>query len=118
MSQSTVRAGEPSRPHLETRHGVRQLVVDGKPFLILGGELHNSSSSSSNYMATVWPRLVEQHLNTVLAAVSWELIEPEEGKFDFSTVDSLIAGARQHQMHLVLLWFGSWKNGQSSYAPY
>jgi hypothetical protein len=106
------------RPHLETRNGVRQLIVDGKPFLILGGELHNSSSSSLAYMKPLWPILAEKKLNTVLAAVSWELIEPEEGKFDFTLVDGLIHGARQNQMHLVLLWFGSWKNGVSSYPPY
>jgi len=111
-------ASENFAPHLETRHGVRQLIVDGQPFLILGGELHNSSSSSSNYMETVWPRLVEKNLNTVLAAVSWELIEPEEGKFDFSTVDAFIESARQNHLHIVFLWFGAWKNGLSSYAPY
>ena len=105
-------------PHLENRGGVRQLIVDGKPFLILGGELHNSSSSSLAYMKTLWPILVEKKLNTVLAAVSWELIEPQEGKFDFTLVDGLIEGARQNQMHLVFLWFGSWKNGVSSYPPF
>ena len=110
--------GGPSRPHLETRHGVRQLVVDGKPFLILGGELRNSSSSSREYMKISWPRLVEKKLNTVLAVVSWELIEPEEGKFDFSSVDGFIEGARKHKLKVVFLWFGSWKNGLSSYQPY
>ena len=105
------------KPHLENRDGVRQLMVDGQPFLILGGELHNSSSSSLAYMKTLWPVLVEKKLNTVLAAVSWELIEPQEGKFDFTLVDGLIEGARQNRMHLVFLWFGSWKNGVSSYPP-
>jgi GH35 family endo-1,4-beta-xylanase len=106
------------QPHLETRHGVRQLVVDGKPFLILGGELRNSSSSSREYMKRFWPQLVEKKLNTVLAVVSWELIEPEEGKFDFSSVDSFIEDARKSHMKVVFLWFGSWKNGLSSYPPF
>jgi hypothetical protein len=110
-------ASESSAPHLEKRHGVTQLVVDGQPFLILGGELHNSSSSSREYMKTVWPRLVEKKLNTVVAAVTWELIEPQEGKFDFSTVDDFIADARQNNLKVVFLWFGSWKNGLSSYQP-
>ena len=117
QAQSGSGANAP-RPHLETRHGVRQLVVDGKPFLILGGELHNSSSSSLAYMKTLWPVLVEKKLNTVLAAVSWELLEPEEGKFDFTLVDGMIQQARQNRMRLVFLWFGSWKNGVSSYPPY
>jgi beta-galactosidase GanA len=113
----TATASGLSQPHLETRHGIRQLVVDGRPFLILGGELHNSSSSSREYMKHVWSQLVEKKLNTVLGAVSWELIEPEEGKFDFSTVDGFIEDARQNHLHVVFLWFGAWKNGLSSYPP-
>jgi hypothetical protein len=115
---SVFAGAENSAPHLETRHGVKQLVVDGQPFLILGGELHNSSSSSREYMKPIWPRLVEKKLNTVLGVVSWELIEPQEGKFDFSSVDGFILDARQNHMKVVFLWFGSWKNGLSSYQPY
>ena len=111
-------AGEPLRPHLETRHGARQLIVDGKPFLILGGELHNSSSSSRDYMKPIWPRLAEKRLNTVVGAVCWELIEPEEGKFDFTSADNFIEDARENRMRVVFLWFASWKNGVSSYMPY
>jgi hypothetical protein len=102
---------------LEKRGSTTQLIVDGKPFLILGGELHNSSSSSVAYMKPIWPRLAAMDLNTVLAPVAWETIEPEEGKFDFSVVDGLIEGARQNNLRLVFLWFGSWKNTYSSYAP-
>ena len=115
---SAVSATENLAPHLELRHGVRQLVVDGKPFLILGGELRNSSSSSREYMKSIWPRLVEKRLNTVLGAVTWELIEPVEGKFDFSSVDSFIEDARKNNLKVVFLWFASWKNGLSSYPPY
>ncbi|MFP5205882.1 MAG: DUF5597 domain-containing protein [Acidobacteriota bacterium] len=104
-------------PHLETRGRATQLIVDGKPFLILGGELHNSSSSSVAYMKPIWPRLAALHLNTVALPVTWETIEPEEGKLDFSVVDGLLEGARAHQLHLVVLWFGAWKNTFSSYAP-
>jgi hypothetical protein len=102
---------------LEKRGSTTQLIVDGKPFLILGGELHNSSSSSVAYMKPIWPRLAAMDLNTVLAPVAWETIEPEEGKFDFSVVDGLIEGARQNNLRLVFLWFGSWKNTYSSYVP-
>ena len=104
-------------PHLEKQGTATQLVVDGKPFLALAAELHNSSASSLEYMKPLWPKLVAAHLNTVLATVSWELIEPQEGKFDFSLVDGLLQEARANDLHLVLLWFGSWKNGKSSYQP-
>lgn len=104
-------------PHLERRGAATQLVVDGQPFLVLGGELHNSSSSSVEYMQPIWPRLAAMHLNTVVLPVAWETIEPEEGRFDFSVVDGLLEGARRNNLHLVVLWFGAWKNTFSSYAP-
>jgi beta-galactosidase GanA len=104
-------------PHLEKRGGATQLIVDGKPFLVLGGELHNSSSSSVEYMKAVWPRLTAMHMNTVLLPVAWETIEPEEGKFDFTCVDGLLQGARENNLKLVVLWFGAWKNTYSSYVP-
>ena len=104
-------------PHLEKRGNATQLIVDGKPFLVLGGELHNSSSSSVEYMKPVWPRLAAMHLNTVLLPVAWETIEPEEGRFDFTSVDGLLKGARDNNLKLVVLWFGAWKNTYSSYVP-
>jgi hypothetical protein len=94
-----------------------QLIVDGKPYLALAGELLNSSATSLEYMKPVWSRLVETRLNTLLPGVSWNQIEPQEGKFDFKVVDGLIQEARSHNLHLVPLWFGSWKNSLSSYAP-
>jgi beta-galactosidase GanA len=94
-----------------------QLIVDGKPFLALAGELLNSSATSLAYMKTVWPKLAEAKLNTLLPGVSWNQIEPQEGKFDFTVLDGVIRDARSHNMRLVLLWFGSWKNSLSGYAP-
>ena len=95
----------------------RQLVVDGKPFLILGGELGNSSASSAAYMREHWPRLEAMNLNTVLAPVYWELLEPAEGRFDWSSLDTMLADARASDLKLVLLWFGTWKNSMSTYVP-
>jgi uncharacterized protein DUF5597/glycosyl hydrolase family 42 (putative beta-galactosidase) len=104
-------------PHLQKQGTATQLIVDGKPFLVLGGELHNSSSSNLEYMRPIWQRMVDLNFNTVLAALTWETIEPAEGKFDFRLVDGLIEDARRHNLRLVFLWFGSWKNGMSSYMP-
>ncbi|QIK78041.1 DUF5597 domain-containing protein [Sphingomonas piscis] len=104
-------------PHLERRGAATQLIVDGKPFLILGGETHNSSYNSADYMAPVWPMLRSMNLNTVLVPVAWEDIEPQEGHFTFKVVDDFAAGARKNNLRLVILWFGSWKNTYSSYVP-
>ena len=101
------------------KHGhVTQLYVDQKPFLILGGELNNSSSSSITYMQPIWQQVKALNFNTVVTPLSWELIEPKEGLFNFNLVDSLIMGARQNNVHLVFLWLASWKNGMSSYIPF
>jgi hypothetical protein len=113
---STVAAGE--IPHLRKQGTAAQLIVDGKPFLALAGELSNSSPTGVEYMKLVWERLaIQTGLNTVLAGVSWNQIEPREGEFDFTVLDGVIRGARAHSVRLVLLWFGTWKNGLSSYAP-
>ena len=104
-------------PHLEKHGAAAQLIVDGKPFLMLGGELYNSSSSSLEYMKPLWPRLAAIPLNTVVTPLSWELIEPAEGKYDFALVDGLLAQAREQHVRVVSLWLASWKNGMSSYPP-
>lgn len=104
-------------PHLSKQGEATQLIVDGKPYLVLAGELHNSSSSSREYMKDIWPKLEASGMNTVLAAVEWSLVEPVEGKFDFAVVDNLIEDAHAHHLKLVLLWFGAWKNGQTHYPP-
>lgn len=106
-----------SIPQLSVRHGAMQLIVNGRPFLVRGGELENSSASSLPYLNTLWPQFTTMHFNTVIAPVYWQLIEPREGRFDFASVDGLLQGARAHHMHLVLLWFGSWKNSVSCYVP-
>ncbi|MGB3005212.1 MAG: DUF5597 domain-containing protein [Chitinophagaceae bacterium] len=104
-------------PHLEKRGNATQLIVNGQPFLVLAGELHNSTATSTAYLNPIWKKLTDMNLNTVLAAITWELTEPEEGNYDFSLVDSVIAAARKNNMRLSLLWFGSWKNGLSHYVP-
>ena len=102
ISHSSLR----SIPHLQRNsNGNTHLVVKGKPFLMLAGELHNSSLSSAKYMSEVWPAMKAQSINTLLGSVSWEDIEPQEGQFTFTELHKILAGARQHQMHLVLLWF-------------
>jgi len=106
-----------SSPHLEKKGNAIQLIVQGKPFLVRGGELHNSSTSTAEYMRGIWKKMADKNLNTVITAVYWEMVEPIEGKFNFVLVDSMLAGARQQNLHLVLLWFGSWKNGYSTYPP-
>jgi len=104
-------------PHIISNGGYPELIVNNQPFLMLGGELGNSSASDMAYMAPVWPKLKKMNLNTMVTPVYWELLEPHEGKFNFTLVDGLIAGARKNNMKLVLLWFGTWKNSMSCYVP-
>ena len=104
-------------PAIRQDGAVKQMMVDGKPFLMLAGELHNSSASSIEYMRPIWKKLEAMHLNTVIGTASWELVEPQEGKFDFALVDDQIHQARAHNMRLVLIWFGTWKNANASYTP-
>ncbi|CAI6335595.1 unnamed protein product [Periconia digitata] len=108
-----------SIPHLRKTKTSSQLIVNGEPFLMLSAELHNSTLSSAKYMADdrIWQNMKDMYINTLLGSVSWEQIEPEEGKFDFSNLDAAILAARHHGIKLVLLWFGSFKNALSTYVP-
>ncbi len=109
-------AGGQTMPRIEKRDGRYSMVVDGKPYLMLGAQINNSSSWAGT-LPDVWPALKDLHANTVEAPVYWEQMEAEPGKFDFTNVDLLIHGARENHLRLVLLWFGTWKNGQNHYVP-
>ncbi|WP_285241634.1 DUF5597 domain-containing protein [Pseudarthrobacter sp. MEB009] len=104
-------------PRLERTGNHTRLIVEDRPFLCVGGELHNSSASNRNYMSPIWDKLVKAGINTVIAPVSWEQVEPVEGHLDFSIVDGLLEDARSAGVRLVMIWFGAFKNASSTYAP-
>ena len=108
--------GVPSLPRLVSKDGRYALFVDGAPYLMLGAQVNNSSAWPGR-LGKVWPALEYLHANTVEMPVYWEQFEPQPGQFDYSVVDTLLARARGHRVHLVLLWFGTWKNGSSHYLP-
>ncbi|HEX4054548.1 MAG TPA: DUF5597 domain-containing protein [Tepidisphaeraceae bacterium] len=105
-----------SLPHIVQKDGRYALFVDGAPYLILGAQVNNSSGWPA-VLPKVWPAMEFMHVNTVEIPVYWEQFEPEKGKFDYSVVNTLLAQAREHKFHLVLLWFGTWKNGSNHYMP-
>ena len=104
-------------PHIERRNGHPLLMVQDKPMILIAGEVHNSDSSSPAYMEKIWDIAGELGMNALLLPATWELIEPEEGRFDFSIPRALIDQARARDMRIVFLWFGSWKNAECMYAP-
>ncbi|MGA3023768.1 MAG: DUF5597 domain-containing protein [Bryobacteraceae bacterium] len=108
--------GVPSLPRIESKDGRHALFVDGAPYLMLGAQVNNSSAWTVE-LPKVWPAIEVLHANTVEMPIYWEQFEPQPGQFDYSVMDTLLAGAREHKLHLVLLWFGTWKNGSSHYLP-
>jgi beta-galactosidase GanA len=109
-------SGSAAMPRLVQQDGHSALFVDGEPFTILGAQAHNSSNYPGA-LAKVWAAVKYAHVNTLEIPVAWEQIEPVEGTFDFSYVDTLVAQARQNKVRLVLLWFGTWKNTSPQYTP-
>ncbi|MGX9901352.1 DUF5597 domain-containing protein [Arthrobacter sp. SA17] len=105
-------AASPHREFVGDRY-----YLNGRPFLIVGAELHNSSSSTAIAIEQSLELVRDLNANTVLAPISWELVEPEEGEFDFTLVDALYTTTASMGLHLIPLWFGSWKNGMSTYTP-
>lgn len=109
--------GHAQTARLQRQGTATQLIADGKPFLVLGGELGNSSATSAQDIERIFPKLQRMGLNTVLVPAYWELTEPEEGKFDFTLTDKVLKQARKHDLKVIFLWFGAWKNSMSCYAP-
>ena len=103
-------------PRLVQQDGRATLMVDGQPYFLLGAQVDNSSGWQER-LAGVWPAAERMRLNTLEVPVYWEQMEPERGRFDFTVVDAMLQQAREHHVHLVLLWFGTWKNGKMHYAP-
>ena len=106
-----------AQPKLTSNGTATQLLVDNKPFIILGGELGNSSASSVADVQRIFPKLKQMGLNTVLVPAYWELIEPTEGEFDFTLTDEVLRTAQNNNLKVIFLWFGAWKNSMSCYAP-
>ena len=93
------------------------LTVGGEPYVALAGEVHNSDSSSPEYMEKIWKIADDLGMNTLILPVTWEMVEPEEGTFDFSVPKALIEQARAWNKKVIFLWFGSWKNAEMMYTP-
>lgn len=106
-----------AQPRLENHGAWARIVANDRPMLMIGGELGNSSASTQEDVQRIFPHIRALGLNTVLAPVTWELIEPKEGVYDFSSVDNIIMEARKNDLKVVVLWFGAWKNSMSCYAP-
>ena len=113
----TVMSLDAQHSSLRTYGDAVQLMVDGNPFIVLGGELGNSSAACGEDIESNFSKLHEMGLNTVLVPAYWDLLEPVEGQFDFSLTDKVLEEARKNDLKVVFLWFGAWKNSMSCYAP-
>jgi hypothetical protein len=115
-AQAPAHAGERPLPRLVEKDGRYALMVDGAPYLILGAQVNNSSAWPA-MLPKVWPAMEALHVNTVEIPIYWEQFEPQQGHFDTTLVDTILKQAREHRVRLVVLWFGTWKNGSGHYQP-
>ncbi|HEV8515052.1 MAG TPA: DUF5597 domain-containing protein [Cyclobacteriaceae bacterium] len=116
LISSSAQVNDETFPKIVTKNGRHTLLVDGQPFFILGGQAHNSSAWPG-MLPQLWSAIHTMHANTLEVPLYWEQIEPQQGKFNFSLIDTLLLQARQHKVRLVLLWFATWKNGSNHYMP-
>ncbi len=103
-------------PRVVKKDGRFALLVDGAPYLMLGAQVHNSSTWPAT-LPKVWPAMEYLNVNTVEMPIYWEQFEPRPGEYDYTTIDTVLTQARQHRVRVVLLWFGTWKNGSQHYMP-
>ncbi|MGA2798487.1 MAG: DUF5597 domain-containing protein [Thermoguttaceae bacterium] len=103
-------------PKFVAKDGRYTFLVDGKPFIALGAQVHNSSGWAAT-MEEAWPQLEALHVNTVEVPVYWQAVEPQPGRFNFEDLDRIIEGAHSRKLRLILLWFATWKNGMMNYTP-
>jgi len=73
----------------------RIFKVNGKPFFPLGGQSTNSSGYNEKESERAFEVIKLMHGNTLEIPVYWDIVEPEEGKFDFTMVDKLLASSRR-----------------------
>ncbi len=116
MNKNLAQTTDAMLPKLIEKDGRHALLVDGKPFLILGGQAHNSSGWPG-MLPQLWSAVNVMNANTLEVPIYWEQVEPQPGKFDFSLIDTLLVQSRAHNVRLVLLWFATWKNGSNHYMP-
>jgi beta-galactosidase GanA len=116
LTLASAQVNDEMLPKIVTKNGRHALLVDGQPFFVLGGQAHNSSAWPS-MLPPLWSAVKTMQANTLEVPLYWEQIEPQQGKFDFSLIDTLLVQARQHHVRLVLLWFATWKNGSNHYMP-
>ncbi len=108
--------GRAALPRIVSNNGRHALLVDGAPYLLLCAQTNNSSNSPLA-LPEVWKMVEALGANTLQIPISWEQVEPVEGQYDFSFLDLLLDQARRHDVRLVPLWFGAFKNTSPSYAP-
>lgn len=91
--------------------------IDGRPTLLLGGQIHNSSSSSLEAIEKSFAKAAALNYNSVISPISWNQFEPVEGEFDYTLISHQIRVAERYSLKLVIIWFGAFKNAKSTYAP-
>ena len=113
-------AADGKLPYLDRKGQTGRLILGGKPYLMLGAELENTSALEPwdiPYMDPLFDNLCRQWVNTVERADLLETVRARGGSVRFPGDRRADRPARARNMHLAILWFGTYKNLQSYYAP-
>jgi hypothetical protein len=96
------------------------IIVCGQPRIILYGEtLEDVMTDAADvpYYGDQFDKWRRQGLNTVGAIIQWNRFELRKDEYEYAMIDGLIEAAKARNMHLIIVWFGTWRNLQSNYVP-
>lgn len=102
----------------------KHLMVNGKPFLMLGAQLRTDfflqlDKKTPDELAPYFELAANMNVLVVQVPVAWRDIEPEKDAYTSSLVEKYIELCDKYQMKLEILWFGSYMCGYSveGYIP-
>jgi hypothetical protein len=105
---------------MQEANGHLLLYVDGHPFAALASEVPwwdlrpGDAGQNLGVYDYLYAAAEKMNLNAIKVPVKWAMVEPQEGRYDFSYVDHAKQTAEKYHLKLVLDWFGHYASNDGN----